>query len=123
MLRLAESHDTLTVVDDQIGSPTYTKDLARLLVDMVETEKYGVYHATNEGFCSWAEFAREIFCQAGKHVTVTPVPSSAYPTKAVRPKNSRLSKAALDAAGFARLPSWQDALERYLCELHKNATE
>ena len=119
MLRLAETHEKLSVVDDQIGSPTYTKDLARLLVDMVESEKYGVYHATNEGFCSWAEFAREIFCQAGKHITVTPVPSSAYPTKAVRPKNSRLSKAALDAVGFSRLPSWQDALGRYLCELHK----
>ncbi len=117
MLRLAEDHDALTVVDDQIGSPTYTKDLARLLVDMVETEKYGVYHATNEGFCSWAEFAAEIFRQAGERVTVTPVPSSAYPTKAARPKNSRLSKAALDAAGFSRLPTWQDALQRYLGEL------
>lgn len=114
MLRLAEDHDALTVVDDQIGSPTYTKDLARLLVDMVESEKYGVYHATNEGFCSWAEFAAEIFRQAGERVTVTPVPSSAYPTKAARPKNSRLSKAALDAAGFSRLPTWQDALQRYL---------
>ena len=120
MLRLAETHDALTVVDDQIGSPTYTKDLARLLVDMVESEKYGVYHATNEGFCSWAEFASEMFRQAGEHGTVTPVPSSAYPTKATRPKNSRLSKAALDAAGFQRLPAWQDALARYLCELHKN---
>lgn len=117
MLRLAEDHDALTVVDDQIGSPTYTKDLARLLVDMVESEKYGVYHATNEGFCSWAEFAAEIFRQAGERVTVTPVPSSAYPTKAARPKNSRLSKAALDAAGFSRLPTWQDALQRYLGEL------
>lgn len=117
MLRLAEDHDALIVVDDQIGSPTYTKDLARLLVDMVESEKYGVYHATNEGFCSWAEFAAEIFRQAGERVTVTPVPSSAYPTKAARPKNSRLSKAALDAAGFSRLPTWQDALQRYLGEL------
>lgn len=117
MLKLAETHDTLTVVDDQVGSPTYTKDLARLLVDMAGSEKYGVYHATNEGFCSWADFAKEIFHQAGKNVTVTPVPSSAYPTKATRPKNSRLSKAALDAAGFSRLPTWQDALKRYLREL------
>lgn len=117
MLRLAEAHDALTVVDDQVGSPTYTRDLARLLVDMVESEKYGVYHATNEGVCSWAEFAKEIFRQAGKDTTVTPVPSSAYPTPAKRPKNSRLSKACLDAAGFCRLPLWQDALARYLEEL------
>lgn len=117
MLRLAEAHDALTVVDDQVGSPTYTRDLARLLVDMVESEKYGVYHATNEGVCSWAEFAKEIFRQAGKETTVTPVPSSAYPTPAKRPKNSRLSKACLDAAGFCHLPPWQDALARYLEEL------
>ena len=117
MLRLAETHDALTVVDDQVGSPTYTKDLARLLVDMVESDRYGVYHATNEGFCSWAAFATEIFRQAGKRVTVTPVPSSVYPTKAVRPKNSRLSKSSLDAAGFHRLPTLNDALSRYLKEL------
>ncbi|MDY6268779.1 MAG: dTDP-4-dehydrorhamnose reductase [Selenomonadaceae bacterium] len=122
MLKLAETHNALTVVDDQIGSPTYTADLARLLVDMVESDKYGVYHATNEGFCSWADFAKEIFRQAGKDVTVTPVPSSAYPTKATRPKNSRMSKAALDAAGFCRLPTWQDALSRYLKELDHHAT-
>ena len=122
MLKLAETHNALTVVDDQIGSPTYTADLARLLVDMVESDKYGVYHATNEGFCSWTDFAKEIFRQAGKDVTVTPVPSSAYPTKATRPKNSRMSKAALDAAGFCRLPTWQDALSRYLKELDHHAT-
>ena len=122
MLKLAETHNALTVVDDQIGSPTYTADLARLLVDMVESDKYGVYHATNEGSCSWADFAKEIFRQAGKDVTVTPVPSSAYPTKATRPKNSRMSKAALDAAGFCRLPTWQDALSRYLKELDHHAT-
>ena len=116
MLRLAETHDTLTVVDDQIGSPTYTRDLARLLVDMVESERYGIYHATNEGVCSWADFAKEIFRQAGRAVTVTPVPSTAYPTPAKRPKNSRLSKRCLDAAGFSRLPAWQDALARYLRE-------
>lgn len=117
MLRLAETHDTLTVVDDQIGSPTYTRDLARLLVDMVESERYGIYHATNEGVCSWADLAKEIFRQAGRAVTVTPVPSTAYPTPAKRPKNSRLSKRCLDVAGFSRLPAWQDALARYLREL------
>lgn len=118
MLKLAESHDTLTVVDDQVGSPTYTHDLAVLLADMAQSDKYGVYHATNEGVCSWAELAAETFRQAGRKVTVTPVPSSAYPTKAVRPKNSRLSKKCLDAAGFSRLPAWQDAVGRYLRELN-----
>ena len=117
MLKLSDSHDKLTVVDDQIGSPTYTRDLAILLADMVQTEKYGVYHATNEGFCSWAEFAAEIFRQAGRDIEVEPVPSTAYPTKAVRPKNSRLSKASLDQAGFNRLPRWQDAVGRFLIEL------
>ncbi len=117
MLKLSETHDKLTVVDDQVGSPTYTRDLASLLVDMIGTEKYGTYHATNEGFCSWAEFAREIFRQAGRKTVVEPVSSTAYPTKAVRPKNSRLSKEYLDAAGFKRLPVWQDAVGRYLIEL------
>ena len=117
MLKLAESHDKLTVVADQVGSPTYTRDLARLLADMVQTEKYGVYHATNEGYCSWAELAAETFRQAGCGAVVEPVPSTAYPTKAVRPKNSRLSKASLDTAGFERLPRWQDAVGRYLIEL------
>lgn len=121
MLKLGESHKELTVVGDQVGSPTYTKDLAGLLVEMVKSENYGIYHATNEGTCSWAEFAREIFQQAGKEVKVTPVPSSAYPTKAVRPKNSRMSKKCLDAAGFRRLPDWKDALGRYLVELESSA--
>lgn len=116
MLRLAESHDTLGVVDDQIGSPTYTADLAPLLCDMILTEKYGSYHATNEGVCSWAEFAREIFRQAGKTVTVLPVTTAEYGAKAPRPLNSRLSKSSLDKAGFSRLPDWQDALGRYLIE-------
>ncbi|MBR1859042.1 MAG: dTDP-4-dehydrorhamnose reductase [Selenomonadaceae bacterium] len=116
MLRLSETKDKLTVVNDQIGSPTYTADLAPLLVDMVQTDKYGIYHATNEGFCSWAEFAAEIFRQSGAKTEVIPVPSSEYPTKAVRPKNSRLSKQSLDLAGFKRLPSWQDAVKRYLNE-------
>ena len=117
MLRLSETRDRLTVVDDQIGSPTYTADLARLLVEMVQTDRYGIYHATNEGFCSWAEFATEIFRQAEVSTVVEPVESSAYPTKAIRPKNSRLSKKNLDAAGFERLPSWKDAVGRYLIEL------
>lgn len=117
MLNLAENHTELTVVDDQIGSPTYTLDLAVLLVDMVEKDKYGRYHATNEGLCTWCEFAKEIFAQAGKDVKVTPVSSDEYPSKAKRPHNSRMSKDKLDANGFRRLPSWQDALKRYLAEL------
>lgn len=118
MLNLGKTHDRLTVVNDQVGSPTYTYDLARLLVDMIETERYGRYHATNEGECSWYEFACEIFKQAGMAVEVVPVPSSEYPSKAVRPTNSRMSKDKLDAAGFKRLPSWQDALGRYLQEIN-----
>ncbi|MBQ6266457.1 MAG: dTDP-4-dehydrorhamnose reductase [Clostridia bacterium] len=117
MLRLSETHDTLRVVDDQIGSPTYTADLAPLLVDMIGSDRYGVYHATNEGVCSWAEFAAEIFRQAGRPTQVEPVPSADYPSPAVRPLNSRLSKASLDAAGFARLPDWRDALRRFLSDL------
>lgn len=117
MLRLAETHDKISVVNDQVGSPTYTVDLARLLADMAASEKYGTYHATNEGFCSWAEFAREIFEQAGKDVEVEGIPTIEYPTPARRPFNSRLSKASLDAAGFKRLPTWQDAVRRYLAEL------
>ncbi|XOQ26577.1 MAG: dTDP-4-dehydrorhamnose reductase [Mitsuokella multacida] len=117
MLKLGQTHKELTVVDDQIGSPTYTRDLAVLLADMIQTEKYGVYQATNEGFCSWAEFAAEIFRQAGMDVKVTPVPSSAYPTRAVRPHNSRMSKKSLVDAGFSLLPRWQDAIGRYLIEL------
>jgi len=117
MLNLAKNHKELTVVGDQIGSPTYTRDLAVLLADMAASEKYGIYHATNEGFCSWAEFAGEVFRQAGKDVQVTPVDSAAYPTKAVRPHNSRMSKEALVQAGFKPLPRWEDAVGRYLIEL------
>lgn len=117
MLRLAETKSELNVVCDQIGSPTYTADLAPLLCDMVVSEKYGVYHATNEGICSWAEFAEEIFRLAGKDVKVNPVPTSEYPTRAVRPLNSRMSKAKLEEMGFSRLPDWHDALVRYLREL------
>ena len=114
MLNLSETHDELTVVNDQIGSPTYTEDLAVLLVDMVETDKYGRYHATNEGLCTWYEFATEIFKQAGRKVTVHPVTSEQYPSKAKRPHNSRMNKDKLEANGFHRLSAWQDALKRYL---------
>ena len=117
MLNLGKTRDHLTVVADQIGSPTYTYDLARLLVDMIETDKYGRYHATNEGLCSWYEFACEIFKQAGMNVTVSPVTSDQYPAKAKRPMNSRMDKSKLDEMGFMRLPSWQDALGRYLKEI------
>lgn len=118
MLRLGEERGAVSVVNDQIGSPTYTYDLAVLLVDMVQTEKYGHYHATNEGLCSWYDFACEIFKQAGMdQVKVTPVDSSAFPAKAKRPNNSRMSKDKLEQNGFHRLPTWQDALGRYLKEI------
>ncbi len=123
MLNLSKTHDTLTVVNDQIGSPTYTYDLARLLVDMMETDKYGFYHATNEGLCSWYEFAVEIFRQAGIEMNVIPVTSAEYKAaKAKRPFNSRMNKDKLDAMGFERLPAWQDALGRYL-EILKSMEE
>ncbi|WP_313180548.1 dTDP-4-dehydrorhamnose reductase [Lacrimispora sp.] len=114
MLNLGKTHDKLTVVADQTGSPTYTYDLARLLVDMIETEKYGRYHATNEGECTWYEFACEIFRQAGMDVKVEPVGSDQYPAKAKRPGNSRMNKKKLKENGFLPMPSWQDALKRYL---------
>lgn len=117
MLRLGKEKGAVNVVCDQIGSPTYTADLAPLLCNMVTTEKYGTYHATNEGYCSWAELAAEVFRQAGYPTKVNPVPTSAYPAKAKRPFNSRLSKRSLDEAGFARLPDWRDAVSRYLREL------
>lgn len=118
MVNLGKTHDTLRVVCDQIGTPTYTLDLARLLVDMIETEKYGYYHATNEGgYISWYDFACEIFRQAGMDTKVVPVTTAEYGlSKAARPFNSRLDKSKLTEAGFARLPSWQDALGRYLKE-------
>lgn len=119
MLKLAETRDTLTVVNDQFGSPTYTYDLAKLLVDMVQTEKYGIYHATNEGICTWYEFACAIFETAGIKMKVQPVSSAEYAAKAKRPCNSRMSKEKLTEAGFEKLPAWQDALERYIKELNK----
>ena len=119
MLKLAKERDSLTVVDDQIGSPTYTADLSKLLVSMIQTDKYGRYHATNEGYCSWYEFAKEIFKVAGVTINVAPVDSSAYPAKAKRPANSRMEKKKLDEMGFKRLQSWQDATRRYIEELQK----
>jgi len=117
MLRLSGTKEQLSVVNDQIGSPTFTEDLAVLLVDMIQTEKYGIYHATNEGDCSWYEFACEIFRMAGKTITVTPVTAAEYGAKAPRPQNSRLSKDKLTENEFKRLPHWQSALERYLTQL------
>ena len=114
MLRLGKEKGAVSVVDDQVGSPTYTYDLARLLVDMVQTEHYGRYHATNEGECSWYEFACEIFRQAGLKVQVTPVSSEAFAARSKRAANSRMSKEKLTEKGFVRLPDWQDALRRFL---------
>ena len=121
MLNVGKKYDTLRVVKDQVGTPTYTLDLSRLLVDMVETEKYGFYHATNEGgYISWYEFACEIFRQAGYTTQVVPVTTEEYGlSKAARPFNSRLDKGKLLAAGFVPLPSWQDALKRYLKEIEE----
>lgn len=116
MLKLGETHDTLRVVNDQIGTPTYTLDMSRLLVDMIETERYGYYHATNEGgYISWYDFACAIFKAAGMRVNVLPVTTAEYgESKAKRPFNSRLDKSKLTDNGFQPLPTWQDALERYM---------
>ncbi|MGI6671890.1 MAG: dTDP-4-dehydrorhamnose reductase [Christensenellales bacterium] len=121
MLNLGKKHDTIKVVNDQIGTPTYTFDLARLLIDMVETEKYGYYHVTNEGgFISWYDFAKEIFRQAGYTTKVIPVSTEEYGiSKAKRPFNSRLNKSKLPACSFEPLPSWQDALQRYISILNR----
>ena len=123
MLKLSDTHKELSVVDDQIGSPTYTYDLSKPMCDMMVTEKYGIYHATNEGYCSWAEFAKYIFEVAKKDVIVHTVSTIEYkrlvPNQADRPLNSRMSKESLDKAGFARLPSWKDAVRRYIEELDK----
>ena len=119
MLSVGRKYDTVRVVNDQIGTPTYTLDLARLLVDMIESEKYGYYHATNEGgFISWYDFTKEIYRQAGLSTTVLPVTTAEYGlTKAVRPENSRLDKSKLVRSGFEPLPDWKDALARYLVEI------
>lgn len=114
MLRLGEQMEGLTVVDDQIGSPTYTPDLARLLCDMAATERYGTYHATNEGFCSWYDFAKKIMELSGIGCIVKPIASKDYPSPAKRPQNSRLSKEKLVQNGFYKLPPWEDALKRFI---------
>lgn len=116
MLHLSETQNTLSVVEDQIGSPTFTRDLAPLLCDMIQSKKYGIYHATNEGYCSWAEFTREIMRLSGRDVFVKGITTEEYGAKACRPLNSRLSKESLDAAGFSRLPDWKLSLQVFLCE-------
>jgi len=117
MLRLGKEREFISVVSDQIGSPTYTFDLSRLLVDMIETDKYGIYHATNEHHCSWYEFTKEIMKNSKLDTKIIPINSNDYPTKAKRPTNSLMSKNSLDLNGFKRLPTWEDALKRYLKEI------
>jgi len=119
MLRLGRESGKVKVVDDQFGSPTYTPNLAKLLAEMVFTDKYGVYHATNEGFCSWYEFAYEIFKLSGMDVDVTPVSTEGYITAAKRPRDSRLSKQSLTEAGFGILPDWREALGRFLAQCER----
>ena len=123
ILRLADTKDSIKVVDDQIGSPTYTRDLSVLLCDMIVTDKYGIYHATNEGFCSFNEFAKEIVRLSGKELEIGAISTADYGAVAARPLNSRLSKASLLEAGFNTLPTWQDALSRYLKEINQNAMD
>ncbi|MDO4218917.1 MAG: dTDP-4-dehydrorhamnose reductase [Synergistaceae bacterium] len=122
MLKIARTHDTLRVVCDQIGNPTYTEDLSRLLVDMTQTEKFGYYHATNEGeFISWADFAKEIFAKANLTAKVIPVTTHEYGlSKAKRPFNSRLDKSKLTANGFTPLPHWKDAIKKFIMEVKEN---
>ena len=114
MLRLSKDRDSLNVINDQVGSPTYTKDLASLLVDMIESDKYGIYHATNEGYCTWYEFAKEIFKIANVDIEVNPINTSEYPTKATRPLNSKISKKKLDNMEFITLRNWKSALYEYI---------
>lgn len=118
MLRLSKNRDSLNVINDQIGSPTYTKDLASLLVDMIETDKYGVYHATNEGFCSWYDFAKEIFNIANIDINVNPIETKEYITKAQRPLNSKMSKRKLVDNGFKELRNWKEALNDYISNIN-----
>lgn len=114
MLRLAKERDSLNVINDQVGSPTYTKDLSRLLVDMIETDKYGIYHATNEGYCTWYEFAKEIFKIANVDIKVNPITTLEYPTKANRPINSKMIKLKLIGNRFKPLRDWKEALDDYI---------
>lgn len=119
MLKLAETNKELNIIGDQVGSPTYTFDLARLLINMIKTDKYGIYHATNEGFCSWAEFAEKIFTLSNKDVSINTISSNEYPTRAVRPKNSRLSKQKLQDNAFTPLPNWEEGLAHFLKALNE----
>ena len=114
MMKMAEVHDEINVVADQIGSPTYTFDAARLIVDMIQTDKYGIYHAANEGFCSWSDFAKEIFRIAGKTVKVNSITTEEFPTRATRPKNSRMIKTKITDNGFEPLPPWQESLKHFI---------
>ncbi len=119
MIKLGKERGAVSVINDQVGSPTYTPDLARLLVDMIQTDKYGRYHATNEGLCSWYDYALEIYKQTGLDVKVTAVSSEAFAAKAKRPHNSRMDKSKLTENGFKLMPTWQDALSRYIEVLKK----
>lgn len=121
MLRLATTNKSINVIDDQVGSPTYTKDLARLLVDMALSDITGIYHATNEGYCSWYEFAKYIFEVSNIDIEVKSIKTTQYKTRAKRPMNSRLSKDKLDSVNLKRLPNWQDAVKRYLRVLEKES--
>lgn len=114
MINLSKNHNQISIINDQVGSPTYTKDLSRLLVDMLESDKYGLYHATNEGYCSWYEFANAIFKLYNININTKPINSDEYISKAKRPLNSKLSKAKLIENGFKPLPNWNDALKDYL---------
>ena len=118
MLKLAETKNEISVVSDQIGAPTYTKDLAEFITELVQTKQYGTYHGVNEGYCSWYEFAKTIFEKSGIEVKVNPISTKDYPTKAKRPLNSRLTKENTDNAGVSRLPQWQDALTRFINNLN-----
>ena len=119
MLKLSDTRDEISVVSDQIGSPTYTKDLSKVLVDMALSDKKGTYHVTNDGTCSWYEFAKYIFESNNIDIVVNPIKTSDYPTKAKRPHNSRMSKEKLMNDGFSMLPDWKDAVDRYNKELIK----
>ena len=119
MIKLAETRNDINVVSDQIGAPTYTKDLAKFIVSLVLTNKYGTYHGVNEGYCSWYEFAKVIFEKTESSININPISSKEYPTKAKRPLNSKLGKANSDVANIKRLPDWKDALSRYLATLNE----
>ena len=119
MIKLAETRNDINVVSDQIGAPTYTKDLAEFIVSLVLTNKYGTYHGVNEGYCSWYEFAKVIFEKTESSININPISSKEYPTKAKRPLNSKLGKANFDVANIKRLPDWKDALSRYLATLNE----